>query len=335
MARRTIVEIAERLGVSTATVSRALNNAPGVGDVRRQAILETAAQLGYHPNASARRLQGQQSQVLCYALDTTDRLSTDQFFFQDFVAVLASCCAAQGFDLLLHTFDAARDSFDAVTRLVHSGRADALILSDARSDDLRVRQLSEAGLPFAMFGRCTAVANHMWVDVDGCAGVRAATTHLIARGHTRIALLGLAGEFSCAHERERGYHEALLAAGITPLTALVARDLRTPAEVHMVVNALFDADDPPTALVASSDMLALQAMFAASQRGLQAGRDYAITGFDDLPMLAHIATPLTTVRQPLEQVCDALIAMVLRAFSGEPGPTQVLMQPELIIRESS
>lgn len=336
MARRTIVEIAERLGVSTATVSRALNNTTGVSASRRQEVLDVAAELGYYPNASARRLQGQRANVLCYVVDVSTRLPTDDlFFFKDFITVLAARSAVYGFDLLLHTLDSGDASFDAVEGLLRSGRADGVILSDARVGDARIQQLCAAELPFAVFGRCTDIPGHPSVDVDGCAGIRRATAHLLERGHTRIALLGLPHAFSCAIDRDLGYHEALAAVGIVPDEALITHDLHEPTGVHAAVERLFASDNPPTAIVATSDMLALQAMFAASRRGLQAGRDYAITGFDDLPMVAHIATPLTTLRQPLEQVCDALIAMLLRTLGGEQGPTQVLLEPELVVRESS
>ncbi len=336
MARRTIVEIADRLGVSIATVSRALNNTTGVSAARRQEVLGVAAELGYYPNASARRLQGQRANVFCYAVDVSAHRPTDDlFFFKDFITVLAACSAAHGFDLLLHTLDSDDTGFDAVEGLLRSGRADGVILSDARVGDPRIRQLYAAELPFAVFGRCADLPDHPSVDVDGCAGIRQATEHLVERGHSRIALLGLPHAFSCALDREQGYYQALAAAGIAANPALIARDLHEPAHVYAAVEALFDLPELPTAIVATSDMLALQAMFAASRRGLHAGRNYAITGFDDLPMVAHIATPLTTLRQPLEKVCDALIAMLLRRLDGEDGPTQVLLEPELVVRESS
>lgn len=335
MARRTIVEIAEQLGVSTATVSRALNNAPGVGEERRQQIVALASELGYFPNAIARRLQGQRTNALCYAVDASKRPSADLFFFKDFITVLAERCAEHGFDLLLHPVTQQAGALDDLERLLRSGRADGLILSDARIDDERIRRLSERELPFVVFGRCAQVPNHAWVDVDGRTGIRKATEHLLARGHQRIALLGLPRSFSCATDRAQGYFDAMQAAGIEPPQEWIADDLYDANEAREAMERMLGLPNQPTAFVATSDMIALQAMFAAARHDLRAGRDYAITGFDDLPMVEHVTSPLTTLRQPLNRVCDELIDMLVRVLSDEPGPRQVLLEPELIVRESS
>ena len=335
MNRRTLVEIAEQLGVSTATVSRALNAAPGVSSKRREEILTTAAALGYFPNANARRLQGQHSHTLCYAVDVSSRTTSDLFFFKDFMTILTDRCAQRGFDLLLHPLTHDRDTVSSIEQMLRSGRADGVILSDARVDDERIRQLHALGLPFVVFGRCAAVPGHAWVDVNGCAGVRAATEHLLAQGHRRIALLGLPDIYSCAHDRAEGYHQALAAAGITPDPAWVVTNVATSTYVQTAMHRLLALAEPPTAFVATSDMIALQAMVAAAQVGLRAGHDYAITGFDDLLLVEHVSIPLTTLRQPLEQIADALISLLLAVLDNTASERQIMISPELVLRESS
>src|SRR5689334_19553370 len=102
MAKRTIIEIADRVGVSPATVSRALNNVPGVSPDKRRQILAVAEELNYHPNAIARSLQGQRTSTLAYVADVGDWASTDLFFFKDFITALAERCASYNLDLLIH-----------------------------------------------------------------------------------------------------------------------------------------------------------------------------------------------------------------------------------------
>lgn len=335
MNRRTLVEIADQLHVSIATVSRALNDAPGVSRERREQVLALASQLGYFPNASARRLQGQRVHTLCYAVDVSTRPSADLFFFKDFITVLAASCARRNLDLLLHPVTQEIDTIGDIERLLRSGRADGVILSDARADDERVRRLDATGLPFVVFGRCPTVPHHPWVDTDGRSGIRHATEHLIARGHRRIGLLGLPHSFSCALDRAQGYYDALQATGSTLEPAYVATDLHDSAETRAAMTKLLSLPNPPTAFVATSDMIALQAAIAASQRGLRAGQDYAITGFDDLPIVEHVVPALTSMRQPLEKICDSLIAILLQVLAGESGERQVLFEPDLIVRESS
>lgn len=335
MNRRTLVEIADQLNVSIATVSRALNDAPGVSRERRDQVLALARQLGYFPNASARRLQGQRVNTLCYAVDVDTRPSADLFFFKDFITVLAARCARRNLDLLIHVVSQEIDTIGDIERLLRSGRADGVILSDARTDDERVRRLDALGLPFVMFGRCPEVPHHPWVDTDGRAGIRRATEHLIALGHRRVALLGLPHSYSCSLDRAQGYYDALEAAGIALDPSYVVTDLHDSGETRAAMNQLLALPERPTAFVATSDMIALQATIAASQQGLRAGSDYAITGFDDLPVVEHAVPALTSMRQPLEKICDMLITILLQVLDGETGEHQVLFEPELIVRESS
>lgn len=335
MNRRTLVEIAEQLGVSTATVSRALNAAPGVSDKRREQILATASALGYFPNANARRLQGQHSHTLCYAVDVSSRVANDLFFFKDFIIVLTDRCARRGFDLLLHPLTHELDTLNTIEQVLRSGRADGVILSDALVDDERIRRLHTLGLPFVVFGRCANVPDHAWVDVDGCTGIRQATEHLLACGHRRIGLLGLPAVYSCANERASGYFQALARVGIEPATAWIETNIQTGQQAREAMLRLLALAEPPTAFVATSDMLALQAMAAATQLNLRAGHEYAITGFDDLPLVEHVAVPLTTLRQPLERIADALISLLLAVLDATATEHQVMIAPELVVRESS
>lgn len=335
MARRTINEIAERVGVSVATVSRAINNAPGVGDEKRQQILAVAAEFEYYPHAIARRLQGQRTNTLCYAVDVSSRPAADLFFFKDFITVLADRCAHHGFELLLHPLRQNDGAIGELVALMRSGRADGIILSDARTDDPRVHHLLELKLPFVVFGRCPTAPGHAWVDVDGAAGVRSATRHLLGLGHRRIGLIGLPDAFSCAQDRARGYFEALEAAAVPVDPGWVATGLQTPDDLQLAMERLLVHNERPTAFVATSDMLALQAMSVAARFDLCAGRDYAITGFDNLPVTEYVSPPLTTLRQPLDRISDELIAMLLRLLAGESGEHQVLLEPELIVRGSS
>ena len=335
MARRTIIEIAERVGVSPATVSRALNNLPGVSADKRHRILAVAAELDYHPNAIARRLQGRRTNTVAYAVSVRDRPSADLFFFKDFITALAERCAHYGLDLLLHPVMMHATTMEGISKIVRSGRADGLILTDIRHGDQRVRYLAEHQLPFVAFGRSNLELDHSYVDVDGEWGVYTATGHLIQCGHRRIAFLGLPVEYSCAIHRRDGYLRALRAHGLACDLALVAEGLTNETDVRAAMERLLVSPAAPTAFVAASDMLAIHAMNVADRHGLRAGRDYAIVGFDDLPLAAHTNPPLTTVRQPLDRVCDELITLLTRLLSAKGGVRHTILRPELIVRESS
>jgi LacI family transcriptional regulator len=333
MSKSTIVAIAEQAGVSTATVSRALNNMPGVGEETRRRILALAAELNYYPNVIARSLQGKRTNTVAYVADVSNRPAAD-LLFKDFITILADRCARYGMDLLIHPATTIDADHLAVARILRSGRADGIILADTRQHDPRLIYLIEQRLPFIAFGRSEIASDYAYVDIDGEWGIFTATSHLVARGHRRVAYLSLPFDYSYAIHRHAGYLRALQESGLVYDPALLTV-VSNETETREAMTYLLDLPSPPTALVAASDLLAIYAMSVAAQRGLHAGRDYAITGFDDLPLAAHTSTPLTTMRQPFDLVCDELIALLYRVMHNEPGPHQILLRPELIVRGSS
>ena len=334
MSKRTIIEIADRVGVSPATVSRALNNLPGVSADKRRQIIAVAEELDYHPNAIARSLQGQRTNTVAYVADVGNRPAAD-LLFKDFITVLADRCARYGMDLLIHPATNGAANMGDIGRPLRSGRADGLILADTRQHDTRIRYLLDQQLPFIAFGRSEESAEYAYVDVDGELGIYTATCHLIERGHRRIAFLGLPLDYSYAIHRRDGYLRAMRGHGLAVEPADLVVGLSNETEARLAMERLLAQPAPPTAFVAAGDLLAMYAMSVAAKHGLLAGRDYAITGFDDLPLAAHMTPSLTTMQQPFDQVCDELIAMLARVLQQQAGPRQVLLAPKLIVRESS
>ena len=218
-------------------------------------------------------------------------------------------------------------------------------------------------MPFVAFGRSDVDAPHSWVDVDGAAGTRAAVAHLVARGHARIAYLGWPMGSVSGDQRALGYRQGLAAAGLTADAALDARGpdgTATGAAAYARWRALAD---PPTAVVAASDLLALGVLRAARADGVPVGPDgrpavpsgagtpggpmspdrpadpgppLAVVGFDDTPVAPFTSPALTSVRQPLEAVA-AHVARLLAAHATDPGaaPEGVALPPRLVVRDSA
>ncbi|NOK62724.1 MAG: LacI family transcriptional regulator [Chloroflexi bacterium AL-W] len=335
MSRSTITAIARRVGVSAATVSRALNGAPGVSEKKRREIQAIAAELNYHPNAIARNLQGQRTNTIAYAVDVSDRPSTDLFFFKDFITNLAFHCADYNVDLLIHPVTAGEQGVGQIERVLQSGRADGVIITDIRHDDQRIRYLHEHKLHFVAFGHDNGIYRYPYVDVNGEQGIYRVTQHLIERGHHRIAFLGLPLAYYCAIDRRDGYFQALRDNNIPKNPEYIIVGLTNETEARIAMEQLLMLPQPPTAFVTASDMLAIHAMSVAHSHGLRAGQDYAITGFDDLPMSQHTDPPLTSVRQPFDQICKHLIELAMRQNHAPIEAQQILLEPELIIRDSS
>jgi DNA-binding LacI/PurR family transcriptional regulator len=223
-------------------------------------------------------------------------------------------------------------------QLIHSGRVDGFIVASTNYDDPRIQLLMELRFPFAAFGRANPEWDFCYVDVDGRAGVRAATEHLLAQGHRAIAAIAWPGASRVGTSRFAGYQDALAAAGIALRPQWVARAESSFQAGYRVTRELLalPADERPTAVVALDDNLATGAMRAAADAGLAVGAEFGVTGFDDTPGVQHFSPPLTSLRQPIWDVAQTLVPMLVQLIAGQhPEPDQVILEPRLIVRGSS
>jgi len=335
----TIEDVAAAVGVSRQTVSRVLNDSPNVKPAVRARIDAAIEALGYVPNLSARRMGGGRSYVV---LAINDRARTienwqarrgndyvDQMLFGGMTA-----CEAQGWHLVFELVDT--EATFARRRLANalaSLRPDGVILTPPHCDnpDL-VALLAERDIPCARIGHRDGSAT---VDVfmDEAGAANAATRHLIALGHRRIAFIAGAANYGGSALRVAGYRAALADAGIT-------QDLVGDGDFHFetaeqVIAGLLSAASPPTALIADNDEMAFAALHIASARGLRVPEDLAVVSFEDTPGVRFAVPPLTAIRQPVADMiahaCNRLIAMV----EGKDGPGRHEIPYELVCRAST
>jgi DNA-binding LacI/PurR family transcriptional regulator len=221
-------------------------------------------------------------------------------------------------------------------RLVNTRRVDGVIVCDVRVRDPRVARLSQRKASFVTFGRVLGQDDYSWVDVDGISGVRAAVEHLLALGHRRIAYLGTPRAFSFTHFRHEGYQQALFAAGITYDRRLLVEDLDVRSDLHAPMQGLMALDEPPTALIACADFLALGALRESRALGLRVPADLSLVAFDDTLITQQAEPPLTSVRQDNHAIGMRSAAALLRQLQGDgQSPTHELLQPSLIVRGST
>jgi DNA-binding LacI/PurR family transcriptional regulator len=330
----TLADIARAAGCSITTASRALGGYPEVSTATRERVTALAVALDYHPNAIARRLQGQRSWSVAYAAGP-EAGGTEDLVFRELVALLARECAERDLDLLLigpHR----RDGPGGLARLVQRKRADGVIVADTHERDPRIRALAAQHVPYVAFGRVSPDGDTPFVDVDGRAGMMAVVAHLAAQGHRRIAYLGGPVGRYFVRDRRTGYEDGLLANGITPDPTLCHEGLVQPQHVMLSVSRLLDLADPPSALVAMSDLMAVQALPELHRRGLAVGRDIALTGFDDTLLAPALSPPLTSVHQPFPEVCGLLLDALQRQIENPEVPAPCsLVTPTLVVRASS
>jgi|tagenome__1003787_1003787.scaffolds.fasta_scaffold20916308_3 LacI family transcriptional regulator len=337
--RVTIRELARLSGVSVGTVSRALN---GYADVRaetRERIARLARELDYTPAAAARSLVTQRSHVIGVFLETGEGHPDLQHpFFHEVLGGLKQRVGAEGFDLLLFASERPGNGYGPHSYLKRARHhsVDGVALIGLRPEDPEVRRLVRAelacvGIDMELEGPKAEV-----VMSDNEAGARAAVEHLAALGHRRIATITGMLDSRPGRDRLRGYRAAAHAAGLVDRAEYVAYGDFYAESGREAAARLLALSEPPTAIFAAADMMAIGAVRAAAELGLSVPQDVSIVGFDDIQLAAHVNPPLTTLRQDKlglgAAAGEALIARI--AGDGDRPPLRIL-PVELIVRGST
>jgi LacI family transcriptional regulator len=197
-------------------------------------------------------------------------------------------------------------------------------------------ELHGTGLPVVLINTLGMDVDLPSVESDSYSGARGAVSHLLELGHRRIACIAGPSEFPCCVDRERGYVDALTRAGVAIDADLVRPGGFRPEEAHRHTVDLLCRADRPTAIFAHNDQMAYAVLDAVEECGLRAPDDVSVVGFDDIVSSAHVRPPLTTVRQPFEEMGRQAADMLLSALSHESGPPRhVRMPTDLAIRASA
>lgn len=327
--RPTLEEVALRAGVSTATVSRVLNDSAPVSATTRAAVEAAVAELAYVPNPAARNLARRRTDTIALvASEPGDRLFADPFF-PAVVHGIAEVLADTELQLVILSARGERQQ-RRVERYVLEGHVDGTIMLSLHADDVLPHALVAAGAPLVLSGRPPRDAKRIsWVDTDNRAGGRLATEHLLET-RERVATITGPLDMSVSSDRFEGYREAL--AGRTELVAhgdFGVESGRAAAEELLRREPRLDG------LFAASDAMAVGALQALAAAGRRVPDDVAVVGFDDVDLAAAASPPLTTVRQPWEEMTRALVALLRRRIAGEGRPEQIVLAPTLVRRASA
>jgi DNA-binding LacI/PurR family transcriptional regulator len=335
----TLKEVANSAGVSYQTVSKVLNRQIHVSKETEDRIWQAARTLGYRPSFVARSLRTQRAFTIGYSWPPSspdqENIVLDQFLQSMFLAA-----EERGYYLLCFPYHEDADKHLATyAELIETRRVDGFVLSNIEYNDPRVQLLLERNFPFVGFGRSNPELIFPWIDVDGGLGIHQSMAHLLNKGHRRIAALAWPSDSRVGNNRMEGYFSALQEAGITPDPDWIKRGEGVFDFGYKATLELLDLpeDCRPTALIALNDMMALGASKAAKDRGLVVGSDFAVTGFDDAPMVQYTYPPLTTLRQPIAEIGQRIISMLVEYINLEAMPQNptILVAPQLIVREST
>lgn len=333
----TLKDVAKQSGYSITTVSRALAGYTDVNTETRRHITDIAETLGYQPNLLARQLRMQRTQTLGLIIPSAENNISNEFFSQLLLGI-GDAASHMGYDLLVSAHMPGEPEMAAYRRMVEGSRVDGMILARTRQHDERIAYLQRLNHPFVVNGRGAPGEpnNFSFIDVDSQEGIAIVVRHLVELGHQQIGLLLPPPEMAFTEYRHMGYCDGLAAAGLayTPAYVLYG-DLQRSGGFEQC-NALLDAHPEVTAIVACNDLMALGAIDAAQQRGLQVGVDLSITGFDDIPVAEYAHPPLTTIHQPIYEIGKRLTDLLISLINGDTHEqVQTLLTSTLIVRAST
>jgi DNA-binding LacI/PurR family transcriptional regulator len=341
MTRRhvTLKDVAASAGVSYQTVSKVINHQVQVTKETEERIWRAVETLKYRPNHTARALRSQRSFTIGYSWPPSPHDQANPILDQ-FLQSIFEAAEERGYYLLCFPYhNDPQVHLATYSKLIDSGRVDGFILSSVEYQDPRILLLLERNFPFVAFGRSDPELLFPWIDVDGAAGIALVVSHLLELGHTHIGALAWPESSRVGNNRMEGYFQTLQAAGIRPKASWIARGEGRFSFGYEAALKILDLpkNERPTALVALNDPMAVGAMQAARERKIEVGTQFAIASFDDAPMVQYLNPPLTSVRQPVWEVGQRIIPMLLTYIETGmlPEPTSLLVTPELIVREST
>jgi DNA-binding LacI/PurR family transcriptional regulator len=321
---RRLAEVARKVGVSEATVSRVLNGKPGVSGVTRQAVLTALDVLGYERPTQLRGVRARLVGLVMPELQNP--------IFPALAEVVGGALVQLGFTPVLCTRTAGGlTEAEYVTMLLDQQVSGVVFCGGLSAEEYE--QLLGRGVPVVLLNAAVDRIGFPQVSTDDAAAVEHAFKHLTALGHRRIGLLVGPAHHTPSQRKTAAFTTLTAKAGLDKVCR-VGHALFSFEGGHAVAGELFGAG--ATALICGSDILALGAIRAARRAGLSVPGDVSVVGFDDSPLMSYTEPPLTTLRQPIESMARAAVTLLVNQIEGNaPTPKELLHEPELVVRGST
>ena len=323
----TLKEVAGLAGVSSATASRVLNGSVKVSPDHRRRVLEAVERSGYRPNRLARNLRRQQAETIGVLVP-----DIEPPHFSQSVRVFEDAAFQAGYRVILCNTDETLEKQRAYVRVLADERVVGAIVAPADSTGAGLEPLFDLDIPVVAFDRMVTNPRADAVLCDNVAATRQATEHLIWLGHERIAYVGGRPGVETGAERLEGYVNAMRAAGLTPFSVNGA--FRSDVAEREAA-ALLRLERPPTALVVANSSMALGTLQAIRDAGLDVPAQVALVSVDDPPWARLLGPPLTVVAQPVQQMAETAIRLLLERIEGRGDePQRIVLPTDLRIRVS-
>lgn len=330
----TLKDIAAAVGKSVAAVSRALNNYDDISEETREQVKRVAREMGYTPNLMAQRLQKRTTDTLGFILPVLSPRDADPYF-SELLAGVANEAAKYGFDLLVSTCTPGAGEKQAYQRLI-SGRVDGMIVARPRCQDTRIELLLKKNIPFVVVGNVNLHRDILTVSDDAAEAAQLVVKHVIDQGHEQIALINTPPDLAFSTDYLAGFRGAMGKAKLPFDEDFLEQSDFNQKDGYRAAQILLSKPKSPTAIVAADDMIALGAMAAAQDQGLEVGHDLVVTGYGDALLAEYSQPPLTTVHRPTYALGQQSARMLITRLRGETLENEYeVIKPSLVIRQSS
>ena len=330
----TINDVARLSGVSKRTISRVINNSPKVGEKTRERIQKIIDELNYSPNPQARGLAARRSYLLGMIYDNPDAL-----YINDVQRGVLSVCREFGYELVVHPCDMKDDNLiiEAVGFVNRSKLDGVIILPPISENNDLAGALGKANFNYVRLASIALdSADHVVISNERAAAA-AMAEYLVKLGHTRIGYIAGPKGMKSTRERLEGFCDALEKHGCKPARDMLARGAYTFESGMECTHTLLENPNPPTAIFASNDEMAVGAINAAREMGLKVPEDLSIAGFDDSILASRIRPALTTIRRPVQEMARLATTKLIASIDGrhEDAHAGTMLVPELVTRNST
>jgi LacI family transcriptional regulator len=332
---QSLEDIAAKAGVSRSTVSRIINNTPGVSERTRQRVLEVIAQEGFAPNPAARALVTRRTQAIGVVIPLAPlTFFEDTFYFPTLLQGISRTTSERDHAMMLWLLQNEEEHQTFYRRIVTNRLMDGVIIASATRNEPLIEHFLESGIPFVMVERPSHHVDQIsFVSIDNETSACNAVTHLITLGRRRIG--HITGNLGIADgvDRVRGYERALATAGLPVDQALIVEGNFSHSAGYLGAKQL--VEQHVDAIFAANDITARGVLQALHETHIRVPDDIALIGFDDLPTASQLSPRLTTVRHPVQEK-GQMAASILLDLIEDPGsgPRQVTLPTQLIVRES-
>jgi LacI family transcriptional regulator len=323
-------DIAKMAGVSQATVSRVLQNHAGVSKATRDAVLQVLATSSYRPNLLARAMKTNRTGTIGVVVA---RLSNP--LYPELLQIIGTKLRDAGQRMIV--WDAETEGDQAASDAVRQGLVDGVIFTTATAQTRALREIEPFDTPIVLLNRVVEDCKCDLVSSDNYAGGRRVAEYLVKCGKKRIGMISGSSKASTIRDRERGFRDGLHAHGATLQgERYISVDIFSHQNGASAMARLLELANRPDAVFCANDIVALGALDAARTSGICVPDDLWVVGYDDIEMAAWSAYELTTVRQPLHEMVDMAVNLLLSriASPGQPWATRCLPN-ELILRRST